>query len=245
MFRNLFFILLFFCIVIINNNALADEKVVFGTFPIPLMVEDKDHGVFVDLTKTIAQRAKIDIEIVVYPPKRVLNYFMRKKIDIFFPALDVNFPKGIEIEKSKELIYTKEDFVFTKKGNPLYRTIPDLENKKIGITLGYPYVNQLIHNNLIKLEQANEDIMNAKKLISGRIDAFVVEEKSGLKSFEQAGLQSQMQYDPKTPLSRQNVYYAFQATTEGVKLSQLLSTALKEIKQDGTFAEIMKKNQSQ
>jgi polar amino acid transport system substrate-binding protein len=222
-------------------SVMAGEKVKFGTFPIPLMVEDGEHGVFIELTKTIAQKAKIEIEIVISPPKRTMSYFTKQKVDAIFPALDINFPEGTSFEKANEIIYIKEDFVFTKKGSPLYKVIPDLEGKKIGITSGYPYTKELTDNHLIQLEPMDSDEVNAQKLIKGRIDGFVVEEKSGLKAFEKTGLQSQIQYDPGTPLSKQDVYYAFQATDKGRELSRRISDVLKQMKQDGTFAEIMKK----
>jgi len=236
---------LFFYISILllgmSISVMAGEKVKFGTFPIPLMVEDSDHGVFIELTKTIAQRADFEIEIVISPPKRTMSYFIKQKVDAIFPALDINFSEGTSFEKASEIIYIKQDFVFTKKGNPLYRVISDLEGKKIGITSGYPYAKELTDNHLIQLEPMDSDEVNTQKLMKGKIDAFVVEEKSGLKAFEKTGFQSQIQYDPGTPLSKQDVYYAFQATDRGRELSKRISDVLKQMKQDGTFAEIMKK----
>ncbi len=129
----------------------------------------------------------------------------------------------------------------SKKGSKILRTIKDLEGKKIGITHGYPYVMELIQNKRIKIESTKTDEMNAQKLVHGRISAFVVEEKSGLKAFMNLGLLGKIQYDKKTPISQQDVYFAFQNNGKGKKLSKLVSKVLKSMKKDGTFGNIMKK----
>ncbi|MCP3926468.1 MAG: amino acid ABC transporter substrate-binding protein [Desulfobacterales bacterium] len=229
--------------LIISANCYA-EKVIFTTFRIPLMVIDNKKGVFIELTHEIGKRAGVDYRIIVVSPKGAIHKFMAKKADILFPALDVNFPKGIKHIKSSELIYVKADYVFTKKGKRVLRTMGDLEGKRIGITLGYPYVFELISNNLIKIDVASSDVLNVRKLNAERFDAFVVEEKSGIKAFEQAGLKNQMQYDKRVPLSRQDVFYAFQSNKKGKMLSERISKALASMKKDGTFAKIMKKASS-
>lgn len=79
-----------------------------------------------------------------------------------------------------------------------------------------------------------------KKLGMGRIDAFVVEEKSGLKALKDSG-QSNIEYDPKTPLSKQDVYYACTDTPEGKALAGKISGALGQLQSNGRFGEIMSK----
>jgi len=217
----------------------SEERLFFNTFPIPLMVESKEKGVFIDLVNEIAKRAHLDLEISVSPPKRAINQFLKQNVDALFPALDINFPSGIKIIKSSELIYIKEDFVFTSKKKPILTTILDLEGKTIGITRGYPYARELMYNNLIKLDQAKDDETGAKKLIAGRTDAFVVEEFSGLNAFIKTNLLDKVQYDPDQPLSRQDVYFAFQNTEKGKELERKVSNAISNMKKDGTFQKII------
>ncbi len=238
-----FFITLLLAVFILSVNCFGEDKIKFGSFPIPLMVVDSQNGVFIELSRTIAKKGNLKIDIKIKPPKRIITDFMKGKVDVLFPALDIFFPKGKEPAKSSELIYVKSDYVFTKKGSKMLRTIKDLEveGKKVGITRGYPYVLELINNKKIKLELTKSDDLNAKKLVRGKIRAFVVEEKSGLKSFMNLGLSSKMQYDKRTPMSRQDVYFAFQNNAKGKKLSKLISKVLKSMKKDGSFGNIMKK----
>ncbi len=211
-------------------GAQGAKPVRIGTFQIPLMVESADRGVFVDLTKEIARRANVPIEIVVYPTAKTLIDFSNNKIDGFFPGLDVYIPK--KAAKSQPF-YSKVDFVFYRAKEPHY-LISDLEGRKVGLTFRYPYDKALTGNKKIKIEFADDDVSNMKKLGSGLIDAFVVEERSGLQALKLSG-ESNISYNPQKPLSRQTVYYAFQDDEPGRELARKFSAAIEEMKMDGSF----------
>ncbi len=222
--------------LLVLGMAAPARGVEIGTFPIPLMVESPDKGVFIELTQEIAKTAGISAHISVNPPKRTVEMFSRKELDCFFPALDVMLPG--KAAKSRN-IYVKQDFAFYQKGKPLV-SLADLKGKNVGITLGYPYVKEVSENKAFTLAPANDDVTNMKKLGMGRIDAFVVEEKSGLKALKDSG-QGNIEYDPKTPLSKQDVYYACTDTPEGKALAEKISGALGQLQSNGRFGEIMSK----
>ncbi len=228
-------LLIIFCM----NSVCFGETITFGTFPIPKMVLDEKNGNFVELTRVLSQRAGLDIKIIVKPTKRTIQNFQLDEIDVLFPALDVNFSPGNEPIKSGELLYVKKDYVFTRKGEPLLKTIKDLECKKIGITLGYPYARKLTGNPLVEFDRAHSDELNVLKLMSKRFDAFIVEEVTGLKAFESKGATDKIQYDPDNPISEMDVYYAFQNSRKGKRLAEIVTIVLGEMKQDGTFYEII------
>lgn len=217
----------------------AEEKTYkIGSFPIPLMVENPETGVFIDLVKELAKRSDVKLEIIVEPTKRTISNFNKGSLAGFFPALDVSVPK--KVEASSE-IYIKKDFAFVLKSKPVPKSIEDLEGKSIGLTSGYPYVNKITENPKITVDYASTDENNVKKLLVGRFDVFIVEEKSGLKALEKENALDQITYDPKSPLSEQKVYFAFQPDAEGRELAKKFSEALDAIKKDGTFSKIMKK----
>ena len=230
--------------LMLTSYAFAGEKQKIykvGTFPIPLMVESKTKGVFVELFSEIAKRAGIKYELVITPPKRTVTGLVDGSIDLFFPALSAIIPPSKKVYKSKELIYVKKDFVFTKKGANKLTTISDLEGKDVGITNGYPYAIKLVQNKKIKFQKAKTDEINVKKLMADRVVAFVVEEKSGLKAFDKMGLKTKIQYNSSKPISEQDVFFAFQKTKEGKRLETKISKAISEMKKDGTFGKIMSK----
>jgi len=226
--------------LLLSAFAFSSETLTIATFHIPLMVESKDEGVFIELTEALAKEAGLELTIIVLPPQRALQELAAQKVDGVFPGLKVLMVGSYE---RSELIYVKRDYVFTIKGNPPIETIEELSGKHVGVTSGYPYVKKLTSNESINLDVANSDNQNVKKLTSGRIDAFVVEERSGLKAFVDNGSQDEIFYNPSQPLSEQDVFYAFQKNIRGKVLADKISAALLVLKQNGTFERIMAKAQ--
>ena len=209
-----------------------------ATFPIPVHVESETKGLFIELTREIAKTTGHEIQIKVMPPPRAAQGSAEGAFAGLFPALDINFAPGQSITRTAESLDCKEDFVFTRKGAPYLKTLDDLKGKRIGITRGYPYAREVTENKNFTIEAAPSDESNIRKLVAGHLEAFVLDEKTGIKAFETLGLTAQMQYDPKQPVSRQDVYYAFQNSPEGAALASQFSTALAQMKADGRYQKI-------
>ncbi len=229
------FVLSMALMLMISVSPLMAASLKVGSYPIPKMVESKDKGVFVNLTKEVAKRAGFAVDIMLAPPPRTVESFSQGQIDGFFPALDVLI-SGPAAKSAP--IYMKVDFAFFKKGAANLKTIKDLEGKRVGITRGYPYAADLMSNKKIIFDEADDDVTNMRKLAAGRIDAFVVEEKSGLEALKKSG-ETTITYDSGKPLSRQAVYYAFKNNGDGQKAAEGFSKALDDMKKDGTFDKIM------
>ena len=223
--------------LVFSVSAAWAKTIKMGTYQIPLMVVNKDKGVFVELVKAIAKRAGDQLDIIVAPPKRTVGGFASGNLDGFFPCLDVML-KG-DAAKSAP-IYIKMDYAFTRSDTPKISDLKALEGKTVGITIGYPYAKELLTNKKIKLEQAESDVLNMKKLSKGRIDAFVVEEKTGVKALQESGA-ANIHYDKGKALSKQEVYFAFQPNADGKALAEKFSKALADMKADGSFGKIMSK----
>ena len=231
-------------IVLLAVGQAACQEVKSCGFFIPVMIENPQKGVFVELVKKTAEVAGLTISIDVLPTKRAIDTFLSGQYDLMFPGLNMQYHGQMErVKPSEELIYVKTDFAFVKKGNPMITSLDQLTGKKIGLTDGYPYSETIIFNNALKFEMALNDVINIKKLTSGRIDVFICEEKSGIGAIKQAET-DQVDYDPKSPISKQDVYFAFQNTDKGKELEKKFSAALKKLKEDGTFAAIMAKAQN-
>ncbi len=65
---------------------------------------------------------------------------------------------------------------FHLKSKPLkWKTLADIKNKYIGLVLGYSYgkaFDDAVKNGELKVEYVAHDILNFKKLLAGRIDAY-------------------------------------------------------------------------
>lgn len=219
-------------------GSAAQAAINLATFPIPGHVESETKGLFIELTREIARQTGSDIDIKVLPPLRAIHGYFDGSYAALFPALDVTFAPGQPITRTAESIDCKEDFVFTKKGAPLLKTLGDLKGKHVGITRGYPYAREVTENKNMVIEAATSDETNIRKLIAGHLDAFVLDEKTGVQAFQDLGLSAEMQYAPKQPVSRQDVYYAFQNTPDGRALATKFSQALASMKASGRYREI-------
>jgi len=205
------------------------------------MIESENEGLFVELTRSLAKRANIDIRIEVNPAKRSLSRFMQGQVDGLFPALDSHFPPGYVIAQTEQPVYVKQDFAFTRIKQPTIKNLEDLNGLRVGITRGYPYGNAITQNPNISLDTANSDELGMQKLVAGRIDAFIVEKNSGLTALRHTQLSEQVHYDPQYPISSQPVFYAFQHSENGKRLAILFSNAFKQMQRDGSFETLFMK----
>lgn len=220
----------------------GDPLVTFGTYPIPLMVIDHERGQFIELTRTLAARADIKLDIVILPVQKAIRGFHENTVDVLFPAFDVYFTDGRGILKSDAPFYTKKDFIFTRKGDPLLGGILSLEGIRVGITSGYPYVDNLLKNEKIRFQEAQDDETNIRKLVWKRIDAFIGEEKTVIRAIENTELVDKVQYDARSPLGTLDAYYAFHVSDRGRRLAKTVSRVLAEMKMDGAYQKIMAKD---
>lgn len=218
---------------IMTTLAFSQHRI--ATYRIPLMVESKTEGVFIELLQEIKKRIDTTVEVVIRPPKRVMKSFKHDKIVGFFPATK-SMISG-EFERTDSFII-KKDYAFRRKGDPIIKSIDELVGKKVGLTKGYPYGEELFLKNDIKFQYATTDYQNIKKLLLKRFDVFIVEEASGLRALNEVGSQD-IEYDANYPLAEQEVFFAFQANLKGKELAQKFSKAMKKMKEDGAFQRIM------
>lgn len=208
------------------------------TYDIPMLVVNENEGVFIELAKETAKRAGVDIIIEIRPIQRAIKTFMDGNADILYPALTSYFPADFKVEQT-EPIFQKRDFIFTMKTQPILTTIKELEGKKVGIVNAAPYSQELLGNQKIIFDRVITDDLNAKKLVKGRLDATVIEEKSALSAFNAINAMDSVHYNPDNPVTIQDAYFAFQKSNSGNAAK--FSSALVQMKKDGTFGQIMSK----
>lgn len=203
-------------------------KIFLATWHIPLMVENEHKGLFIDLVREISRRTKKPIEISVQPVGQALMAFSNKKVHGYFPAHTLSLAKNA---MATSAFYTKTDYIFFKKDLPL-RTLKDLEGRKVGLTFRYFYDPEILSNKKILFEYADDDFINMKKLGQGLIDAFVVEERSGLKALQESGF-TNISFEKDKALSSKSIYFAFENTPQGAALCDLFDQTLAQMKKDG------------
>ncbi|MDF0605843.1 transporter substrate-binding domain-containing protein [Neisseriaceae bacterium TC5R-5] len=210
------------------------------TFPIPGHVESSERGTFIDLTKAIAQKSNITITISVEPPPRAINNFFEGKYNAIFPALNSFYSKNAVIVRTMETMDCKEDFAFVRSGRPAISKLNELKGLTVGLTKGYPYAESITKSQDYRISYALSDEINLKMLAAGRIDAFILDEKTGAQASARLNLANKVQFDKHHPISRMEVFYAFQNSPRGKDLAGKFSAALTAMKKSGEYKRISK-----
>lgn len=206
----------------------AATSIELVTWPIPLMTEGPNKGLFFELVSEIQRRSKKKIKVTLQNRGQALVDFSNGKYHGVFPAHALSTTKGAY--KSSPF-YLRKDFIFYQKSKQLTK-IQDLEGKKVGLTFRYTYDPQILNNRKIRFEYGDDDFSNMKKLGEGKIDAFIVEEKSGRRALQQSGY-SNITYDSKQPLGSLAVYFAFEESAQGERYQRLFNKYLEDMKKDG------------
>lgn len=219
--------------LIFAGQTWAKEKIILGTFLIPKYVQSKTRGEFIDLTKTLSKKIGLDVKFIIYPPKRTIREFNFNKLDGYFPA--VGSYNESKIEKTSDF-YIKEDFIF-ERTNDGYKKVKN-KKPKLCLTAGYPYTKSVLNSPDWEIFYANSDETCIELLIRKRADLFIGEEITGLAAIKNLKLEGKVIHDKYSPVSTQNVYYAFKKSKKGKELSEKFDKALKEIIIDGTYDKI-------
>lgn len=208
------------------SESQAGTRLKVAAVHIPLMSESPTQGVFIDLLKDISQRSGLEFDVKVYPGKRAHYLFQQGEVDLLLP-----FPKGNRKKTGllTDPIYSKRDFIFVKKGTPIPKTLEEAAGMRLGITEHYKYDARLYAQADLKLETTHSDLLNVRKLHSGRIDGFVAEEYSALSALKKSGFEDIL-YDQDHPVFTYDAVMLVQTTTQGLKTLEQINAALAELK---------------
>jgi polar amino acid transport system substrate-binding protein len=234
--RFLFTIIVCFVPFFVLAKEVSKEKVIFVTHPIPLMVESETKGVFIDIIRKFFEKTDVEVEIMLLPRNRAFDYFRTKKALILFPGVGPE-PLGDAYLKTVNF-YEKRDYLFYRKGDH-YSSMHSLKGKTVGITNGYPYAKEILETEGVHFEAAPSDEMNFTKLGKKRIDAFIVEEFSGLAALKTSGVEG-IVYDKDKPLSKLPVYIAVRDCEEGKKWHRFLNEKLKEMNKNAPLMDVVR-----
>lgn len=206
----------------------AETRLKVAAVQIPLMSESPTKGVFITLLNDISQRTDLHFDIKVYPGKRAHYLFEQGAVDLLLP-----FPKGNRKKTGllTDPIYSKRDFIFVKKGTKIPTSLSEAAGMRLGITEHYKYDARLYTQENLRLEKAHSDLLNVRKLSSGRIDGFIAEEYSGLSALKDSGV-ADILYDHDNPIFTYDAVMLVQATEQGIKIREQINTALADIEND-------------
>ncbi|MCD8521329.1 MAG: transporter substrate-binding domain-containing protein [Saccharospirillaceae bacterium] len=212
------------------------EPVRMGTFTIPLMVESENRGVFIRLAEAVAEDAGLELNIALFPTRRVREEFAEQRLDMIFPAISESIKSPY---LATTAVYSKRVFAFTRVEDPLVLKPEDMAGKRIGYTDGFSYSGDVLSVAGASYQGTITDPQNIKKLLAGRIDVFIGDERSALRAIAEEQANHRVHYERMHPLSEHPVFFAFQRTSRGSELHQRFNQALARMAADGRLAAIL------
>lgn len=227
--------LLILTLSFLSATAKAEAPLRVSAHTIPYFIESEDRGVFVDLTREIAERLGIQITIEIYPSIRAIDNFRKNKSLIYLPGNEPKL-KGFDFYKT-DPIYLKNVYIYSV-GPKTYSNLEELKQKRIGITMGYTYPQELARAQNIEIQEGPNDEANLRKLHAGRIDAFLGEERSANQALTILDFKN-ISYNKSKPLTAEPIFYAFQKTPEGLKWQNKFNQLIKSMKKSGQLDKIV------
>ena len=183
-----------------------------------------------------AERAELTPKISIFPIKRSQKMFTTGNADALFPALRPTLPTDAY---ESEPFFFKDIHAVVLKNKEIPTDIEDLHGKTIGLVRGFSYPRIITVNENIKIDYANSQKTNLRKLANGRIDIIVADLKTVKPLLKNENLQGKIKFDSSEPFSRQPVFFAFQRNSKGKVLAEKFSKAIKSMKKDGTYDNIL------
>ena len=236
------------CLVIlmgVNNTGFsADKTITFSTLNWePYIGENlKNNGYVAEIAKKALAREGYNLEIKFYPWARTVKLAKLGKVDGYFPEY---------YSPEKETHFSFSDKFpggplgfFKKTGRDIsYNKLKDLKSYNIGVVRGYVNTEEFDNANYLQKESARSDLINIRKLLSGRIDLmvadkfvgkYVLKEKLPNKVGDIEFVEPPLEYKP--------LYVAFvKSNNNHKKYVTAFNKGLQKIKEDGTLDKILSK----
>jgi L-cystine transport system substrate-binding protein len=201
-----------------------------------------------------------DVEVVKEIDKKLDGYtfeFVATPWDSMFLALESNKIQAIADqvaktpEREEKYLFTDESYfaaetvIVVKAGREDIQTLEDLEGKKVGALAGDSYTllleehNKKVDNDIIlKYSESGNPSEILQDVQNGRVDAYVNDPIMIHTVLEKYDLDVEI---VGQSLVNDNMGIVFKNEEQGEKLKALIDPILKQLKEDGTLAELSKK----
>lgn len=186
-----------FCFSTVSHS---NPTFVFGSVEgiIPLSYEEDDviKGFYIDVFDEISIRSGFKVKYELYPFKRLNSYLQAGDID---GTLTIFYRKEREsyLQYSVEPIVTSQIRVFVLKDHEFtLKSMKDLYGKKIGVIYGWtidnPEYNDALKYGRFKVEGVKSYEQNLKKLLTFKIDCFMMTEQMTWFFAQRLGVEKQI-----------------------------------------------------
>lgn len=224
----------------------SDEKrtIIVGTsasyYPWAFKKDDVVQGFEVDVWNEIAKRNEYNLEFKLAKFSGLVGMLDAKKIDTIAHQMSITKERLEKYDFTEPYAYSYYDFAV--KTNSEFKTLEDLEGKKVGCWLGgngEKSLRELNEKNNLNLKIETYDGAPIEKEVElGRIDASWQGEIKTLSTIKQANMD--LRIIGARPFYEINAY-PFLKSEKNKALTQEITDTIKEMREDGTLTELSQK----
>jgi ABC-type amino acid transport/signal transduction systems, periplasmic component/domain len=224
-------------------SAQQSISVTVGEWPPYVSQNLADYGIAPRITAAAFKAVGVEASFVFLPWMRAFE----KAKDGEYDAT-LLWVRTAEREKDfvfSDIVITGKAVFFHLKSKPFaWKTMSDLVGLNIGgLTSGsYPWFDTAIHAGIkLKMDRADDEVTNFKKLLGGRIDILSLDQLTGTsvleKNFSPAEVAS-ISFDP-TPIESWDYCLMFsKKSAKTGRMVDLFNQGLRKIKQSGDYARL-------
>jgi len=236
-------VVLIFIMLLVSIPVLSIEtiNIATGEYPPWASIDLKHKGFCSQVVKEAFAKEGYNVKFVFLPWKRALEETKKLKYQASSFWFETEDKKKI-FHYSDALATEKTAFFFLKT-NPMkdWKTLEDLKNYNIGATRGYSYTDEFwkaAEKKIIKVDVANSDEINFRKLFKERIDIFpsgIVTAYELLNKKFNPLLINTLNYHPNI-LRKSTSHIIFpKEDKNSIKYLNAFNAGLEKLKQDGTY----------
>jgi len=192
------------------TNAIYANSINLGYHkfsPYEFKLNEKPAGIMVDIVQAIFNKLEVPLKLQFLPFKRALEYTKKGRNDGLFILYKT--PERMKyFDYTEPLVNSPLLFFVRKDSNIKFEKLPDLKGLKIGVMHGYTYGAEFDNAPYYKLDPGNSHETNFKKLISGRVDAYICDKWVGISTARKINAMSDLKTLP-VPLKVMSLYMVF------------------------------------
>ena len=250
--KNSFTTLLFLLIISVVSNSFAKEvttvKLSEDPWPPYTLGEEgraPTGGIAVDIMNAIFKKIDVKIDMELFPWKRCL-FQMKHGIRDGLMLLTKNKDREKYMVYSELIMEDRDLLWYVEKGpseTKTWKSYEDFKNLLIGETAGFNYgkeFNDAKQKFKLRTEVVNTDFLNFKKLLAGRTDLFICNERAANSLFKNHPTLKGKFKAYSRPTKLVKFYMAISKQSPALSLIPNINKAIRELKADGTIDKIVK-----
>ena len=187
------------------------------------------------------KQQSLDVEYHYYPWKRSYRMVQKGEADGSFPWNTTEDRQNEFVIHKEPLIKDEGVYFHLKSTNFDWQTIDDLKQYRVGVTMGFKHI-AIYEEEGIDAEAVQSELLNFKKLLSGRIDVYRTSKTVGyamIKKHFTAEEVIHFTHHPKA-IEETNYYVLFSKQSPNAqKLADTLDEGLKAMRSSGEYQRLL------